>query len=157
VSTAFPNSTVVIFGGLDDDAAITSSAPGNFTNYLATESTAAKTTLYSAHRLGVTGTVNPNAFSGTGTDAWSAASVVISPADYGTLSFTNVPSVAISGYTGNANVMTKVFYVTGSGRLGWPASLTWVDGISPVTTPYIATLTTLDGGTTWIGTHASKR
>jgi hypothetical protein len=156
--TSFANSFVVIFGGLDDDAAITSSAPANFSGYLATESALTKTTLYSAHRDNVTGFIDPGIFpSATGTDAWSAATVVLNPGSYGALTFSSVPNVAISGYTGNANVMTKIFYVTGGGRLDWPASVTWIEGIAPQGTPYLASLTTLNGGTEWIGSHASRR
>jgi hypothetical protein len=69
-----------------------------------------------------------------------------------TLTFTNAPSESIGAY-GTVNGLVKIID-TGSFVVTYPASVTWVNGITP-TTAHVATLVSFDGGTTWKGTYAS--
>jgi hypothetical protein len=146
------NSVVVIFGSLDDDAAITSSAPTTFGNYVSIESDAGKVTLYSADRFNVSSAVDPASWAGSGSDEWGAITLSLSPATKKTLSFTNVPSQAVTGY-GTLNSSVKVISVKGSIGVNFPASVTFVN-LAPTVFPCIVSLITFDGGTTWTGVHA---
>jgi hypothetical protein len=146
------NSVVVIFGSLDDDAAITSSAPTTFGNYVSIESAAGKVTLYSADRFNVSSAVDPASWAGSGSDEWGAITLSLSPATKKTLSFTNVPSQAVTGY-GTLNSSVKVISVKGSIGVNFPASVTFVN-LAPTVFPCIVSLITFDGGTTWTGVHA---
>jgi hypothetical protein len=146
------NSTIVIFGGLDDDAGVTGSAPANYGNFVRVESSATKVTGYSADRFGISALEDPAIFGGAGTDDVTAITVALSPG-IGQLTFTNTPSQAVTGY-GTVNGSTKLFYIAAGSSATFPASVSWVAG-APTSSPALISIVTFDGGTTWIGSHAS--